>query len=347
MLQLVLPVLILLGILIAYHDTRKGVIRNRYLLSLLILGLFYQLYSGVIPAQTTEVIITISYGFLISFLLWYIGIWPGGDAKFFTLLLFFFPAGLYSTGLILPYLMNTFIPIFLFMIAMVLVRSGGREISRAFRYSLDPYKLSFLLIILIGFVWFFNGLVKMAGIQPDYFMTIIILFVVYEAFSLAMSAKAELIFIGLVVLRIILDPWSLFTLESLYYFLLVAGIFVFFRFFLLHISYHSLTSKVAIRDLKQGMVLAEAISLEKGRYAKTSLMNSSLIEFLQQKRKRFIHGLDELTGREASRIKSLGNRGRLPFSSIRVYQTQPFAGFILLGYLITLFLQAGLLDLII
>ena len=62
-----------------------------------------------------------------------------------------------------------------------------------------------------------------------------------------MSAKAELLFMGLVALRIILDPWSLFTLESLYYFLLVAGIFVFFRFFLLHISYHSLTNKVSIR----------------------------------------------------------------------------------------------------
>jgi Flp pilus assembly protein protease CpaA len=346
MLYLVLPPLIIIGILIIWHDIRKGVIRNRYLLALLMLGIAYQLSSAIILTQTTEVLMTLSYGFLISFLLWYLGIWPGGDAKLFTLLLMFFPSGIYSTGLILPYLMNTFIPIFLFMTAIVLVRSKGRDIARAARYSLDPYRMSFLFMIIIGFMWFFTGLIEIAGIQANYFMTIIILFVVYEIFSITMSAKAELIFIGLVVLRMILDPWNLFSLESLYYFLLLAGTFVFFRFFLLHISYHSLTSIVDIKDLRTGMVLAEAISLEGGKYSKNSLISSSLIDFLQHKKRGFIHSLDELTSRDISSIRSLRKRGRLPFSRIRVYQTQPFAGFILLGYLLTLLLQGGLLNII-
>ena len=42
-------------------------------------------------------------------------------------------------------------------------------------------------------------------------------------------------------------------MTSLYFFLFVAGVFVFFRFFLLHIAYQTFTDRVKIESIKPGM----------------------------------------------------------------------------------------------
>jgi Flp pilus assembly protein protease CpaA len=342
MLCMVIALAILLAIYICYQDIRHGIIRNRLILALLLLGIIYQAASGTLFTSTLPVLSTLAYGFLIAFLFWWLGLWPGGDAKLFTALLLFFPAELYSTGLILPYLANAFIPLFAFMVAYALFKSRPNIIVRALNYSLNPYKVSFIFIILIGFMWFFTGLIRLAGIQADYFITILMLFAIYELFSATISAKTEALFTGLVLIRAILDFQNLFALASLYYFLLVAGVFVFFRFFLLYIAYYTFTTEIGINRLRPGMILAEGISPEGKGYARISFLNSSLVEFLQQKRRRFIHGLDELTRKDVNRIKRLRKQGRIMFGRVRVCQTQPFAAFILVGYLLTLLFQGGL-----
>jgi hypothetical protein len=329
MLYLILPAILLLGIYISYQDFRHGVIRGRYLLLLVILGLIYQTLSG----SLLHISFTIIYGFLVSFLFWWIGIWPGGDAKFFIVLLLFFPASLYSSTLVLSYLINVFVPVFVFMIAYVLVRSRLKDIRKALNFSLSPYKIMFIFLMVAGFMWFFIGLIKLAGIEADYFITIVILFAVYELFSMTISSKTEVLFIGLFAIRVILDFQNLFSLVSLIYFLTVIGGFVFFRFFLLHLSYHVFTRQIPVKDLKPGMIMAEGISTE---FERISFLNSSLIEYLQQKKRKFIHSLDELASKDTKKIKELRKSGKIKFRSIRIYQTQSFAGFILLGYVLTL-----------
>jgi Flp pilus assembly protein protease CpaA len=339
MLYWILPLVLLLGIYICYQDARKGIIRNRFILLLLLLGIAYQILSA--PLNVSPLLFNLLYGFIMAFAFWWLGLWPGGDAKLFAVLLLFFPAEFYSSSLVLPYLANTFIPLFAFMIAYSLVRSRASTIRNALIHSLNPYKLSFIFMILIGFMWFFTGLIKMAGIQADYFITILILFAVYELFSLTISTKTEALFIGLVIIRAVLDFQNLFTLASLYYFLLVAGAFIFFRFFLLYIAYYTFTNEVRISNLRPGMILAEGISPEGKGYARISFLNSSLVEFLQQKKRRFIHSLDEISAKDVERIKRLRKEGKIMFASIRVCQTQPFAAFILIGYALTLIFQGG------
>ena len=343
MLYLMLPLILVICAYIIYYDAKKGIIRNRSLLALLALGIIYQLASGSIFTNTTTILFTLSYGFLVSFFFWWLGIWPGGDAKLFIVLFLLFPAQFYS-DIMLPYLMNTFVPLFVFMMLYVLTKSRAADIKDALRYSLNPYKVSFIFIIVIGFMWFFTGLIRLAGINADYFITIVMIFLVYELFSVTISAKTEILFMALVLLRVIMDFQNLFTLASLYYFLLVVGAFIFFRFFLLHITYHTFTNQVKLENLRPGMILAEGICIEGKRYARISFLNSSLIEYMQQKKKRFIHSLDELTKGEVTKIKKLRKQGRIAFDKIRIYQTQPFAVFIILGYLLTLFLQGGLLS---
>jgi Flp pilus assembly protein protease CpaA len=345
MLYLVLPLVMVLGIFICYHDIRHGIIRNRFILIMFLLGLFYQISFGILLTSAIPVISTVIYGFLISLLLWWLGIWPGGDAKLFAVLLLLFPPGLYLTSPVIPYLVNVFVPFFAFMTGYVLLKSRAGMIGDALRYSLKPYRISFIFLMLVGFMWFFMGLLKLAGIQGDYFITILILFVVYELFSIAMSAKTETLFIGLAAVRAVLDFWNLFSLASLQYFLLIVGSFVFFRFFLLHIAYYAFTNEIKIDKLRPGMILAEGISSEGRGYARVSFLYSSLLEFLRQKRRRFIHSHDELTKSDVRRIKRLRRQGRIKFGDVRICQTQPFAAFILAGYLLTLFFHGGLLGL--
>ncbi len=342
MLELILIPALLLGIYICYQDIRHGKISNVLVIFLLLLGIAYQAFSGTIMTETLAVASTFLYGFLISFLLWWLGLWPGGDAKLFIVMLLLLPSGLYSGSIILPYLANTFIPVFVFMTFYALFRSRAPYIKKAVSYSLNPYRISFIFIILIGFMWFFTGIIKLAGIQADYFMTILLLFAVYELFSITLSAKAEAFFILLAVLRVLLDFQGLFTMASLQFFLLVAGTFIFFRFFLIHLTYYTLTSEIRIEKLVPGMVLAEGIYPKGKGYAKESLLNPSLIDFIQQKKIRFIHGLDELTERDTERIKRLRKQGRIGFATVRICQTQPFAVFILIGYILTLLFQGGI-----
>ena len=337
MLYLIPAIAALLGIYVCYHDIKHGIIGNRMILLLLLLGIAYQAISGALLTSAAPIISTALYGFFISFLFWWLGLWPGGDAKLFTALLLFFPAETYSPGLILPYLANIFIPLFAFMVVYSLFRSRAGTIIKALRFSINPYRLSSIFLILIGFMWFFTGLIRLTGIEADYFITILLLFAVYEIFSATISAKTEILFTGLAAARVLLDFQNLFTLASLYYFLLVAGAFIFFRFFLLHITYYTFTAPVRISSLRPGMVLAEGISKEGRRYTRISFLNSSLIDFLQQKKNKFIHSLDELTTRDVERIKRLRKGGRIMFGTIRVCRTQPFAAFILAGYLLTLF----------
>jgi Flp pilus assembly protein protease CpaA len=343
MLYWFLPFVLLLGIYVCYHDIRKGIIRNRFIFILLLMGVAYQLLSGALLTSITPIVSTLLYGFLLSFLFWWLGLWPGGDAKLFAVLLLLFPTELYSSSLVLPYLANVFIPLFVFMVCYSLVRSRASTIRNATIHSLNPYKLSFIFIILIGFMWFFTGLIKLAGIQADYFITILMLFAVYEFFSVTISTKTETLFIGLVIIRAVLDFQNLFTMASLYYFLLVAGVFIFFRFFLLYIAYYTFTTEVRISSLKPGMVPAAGISPEGKGYARISFLNSSLVEFLQQRKRKFIHSLDEITASDAERIKKLRKEGKLMFGTIRIFQTQPFAIFILAGYLLTIIFQGGLI----
>lgn len=347
MFYLILPLVMALGAFICYHDIRHGIIRSRFIIMVFLLGIFYQIASGTLLKSTIPVISTVLYGFLIAFLLWWLGIWPGGDAKLFAVLLLLLPPGLYMTSPVIPYVVNVFVPVFVFMTGYVLVRSHAGMIRDALSYSLKPYRLSLIFLMLAGFMWFFMGMLRLAGIQGDYFITILILFVVYELFSITMSARTEFLFIGLAAARAILDFRNLFTLASLQYFLLIVGSFVFFRFFLLYISYYAFTNEVRIEKLRPGMILAEGISSEGGGFARVSFLYSSLLEFLQKKRRRFMHSRDELTKGDVSRIKRLRRQGKINFGGVRICQTQPFAAFVLAGYLLTLAFQGGMLSFIV
>ena len=113
MLEYFLPFVITIGLIVSYRDKKEGRIPNFYILILLILGLIFQILSN---PNLIPLLMLLSYTFAISFLLWFLGIWPAGDAKLFFSLFLFFPSNLLNSSLILDYLVNIFVPIFFFFL---------------------------------------------------------------------------------------------------------------------------------------------------------------------------------------------------------------------------------------
>lgn len=334
----VLVPLIFLNLVISYEDFKKGVIKNKYIITLLLGGLIYQFFIGNL--FTFSLLQIFLYGLGAGFLLWFLGIWPAGDAKLFASLLLYFPATFYKSNLIFNYSINIFVPIFLVIASVVLIKNRGM-IKEALEYTLDPYRVFFLVVMLLGFVSFVMDFFKLIGLQGGYFLSLLVLFVAFEIFYWLISVKTELIFTLIAALRIIVDYKTVLTLTYLYDFLSLLALFLFLRFFILYLTYHFFSRKVKIENLEGGMGPAEGIIKRKGKYGKLSFLNISLISYMMQRKENFIHDLVFLTDKDVKTIKQLKEEEKLGFDTLRIDQKQHFASILFFGYLLTLLLNSN------
>ena len=300
---------------------------------------------GVVAFYVVSVII---YALFISFFLWFLGIWPAGDAKLFFTLFFFFPPQCFQIVLILDYLINTFVPIFFFMMFIIIYRSKLKLVKNALKYTFNPYMIFTIVALLIGFVWFVLEFIQMIfPLTPDYFISLLILFVAFEVAQLFLSEKLEIFFVLCAIARMILDYRNVYTFSFFFQFFSLIVVFLFFRFFILHLAYHLYSKKVLIRNLKPEMSPAEGIAKIKEGFERISFLNISLIDFMIQRKKNFIHGLETMSKKDVDKIKKLRKEGKIPFKSIRINETQPFAIFLLIGFLLTLFLEENFVNFLI
>jgi len=335
MIEFFLPLVVAICLFVSFSDFRYVRIPNYAVLALLLLGIVFQFLSG---PPLVAFAYSVLYGLFSCLLLWFVGIWPAGDAKLFWALMFFFPPAYYlSHDLAMDLLFNSFVPIFLFMFFVILYRSKMDVLKEAIAYSLDPYKITMIAVILSGFVWFVSQIIALAGIPENYFVYIIILFAAFELLQKFFTFKTELAFLGFAVLRMVLDFKNVYTLSFVYDFALLMGIFVFFRFFILYLAFKVYTKEVKIEDLEPGVTLAEGIKKDGKEFKKADILEMSLVGFFFKRKEKYIHGLLELSEKDVKKIKKLKEKKKLEFDSVLVNQTQPFAFFIFCGYLLTLF----------
>jgi len=331
---------------IAIEDFRHERIPNKALLLLLAAGLIYQGFFLEAPFAGIQAFL---YALFIGVMLWYLGMWPAGDAKLFSILFLLLPPGLYSSqSLIFDFLINSFVPVFLFMLFLILLKSRVALLKESLKYSFDPYRVTMLAVILLGFVWLVLGAVSLLSatlsVWVDFFITIIILFIAFELLMRSFGAKIELFFIGCAVLRIALDYQAIYSLGFAYKFFSMLLLFVFFRFFIIYLSFKLYTDEVPIKEIKPGMVPAESI-IKKGRkFEKINILNSSLISYMSQKKEDIIHGQHFLSKKDVSKIKKLRAEKRLEFKSLLVSRVQPFAVFLLAGFVLTVFINKSFID---
>lgn len=334
MIEYFLFVVLFIGVYITINDIRNGIIPNKSVLLLFAVALVFQFFSrpGLFAFFSAAV-----YSVLIAVMFWEMGIWPGGDAKLFIALSFFFPGFFYSSpNLMLNFLTNIFVPIGIFMIAIVFYRSDFGTVKNAFVSSLNPYRILMIATMLLGFVWFVSLPVKLLGFRVNYFVFLIILFIAFELLRKFFTAKMEFFFIGCAALRILLDYNTVYSIQFLHDFFSILFAFVFFRFFIVHLAFHAYTKSIPIKKLRAGMVPAEGIKKMGKKFGKEALLQASFIGYMSQKKKKYVHKVEVLDKKDIEKIKELHAKKRLSFNSLRVYMTQPFAGFVFLGFFITI-----------
>ncbi len=325
---------IILGLIISYEDFKESLIKNKYIVILIIYGILFQLSFGIFTVVFLKFMI---FSFFISFLFWHLGLWSAADGKLFFALSLILPTSLYvRSSLITDYLTNVFVPIFLFITAFLLIRSKRKVIEESLKHTFKPYNFLIISVIFIGFASLLAKLFGFFGIPTNFLIYIIFMFIAYEILIHFFTAKIEMFFILLAIIRIIIDYKEIYTISFLYNFTITVVLFLFFRFFILRLAFKSYTKNVKINNLEEGMILAEGIVNKKGKIEKLNLFQSSLIQTLQQKKYKYIHELGEITKEDIKKIKKLKKNNKIKFDDILVYQKQPFAIFLLVGYILTI-----------
>jgi hypothetical protein len=354
MLLYLIPVLAF-GLISTYTDIKKSIIYNKLIVVMLATSvvvntlslIFYPSIMGLIPTF----LFNMGFSIFVGILLWVISIWPAGDAKLYIaysslipLALFGSPSSLFTS---FDFLINTFVPIFFAMFIFLLIKSESSVIKKSLKFTFNPYTIFMVFIVIVGFLWFIIKALSFLGIFMNYFIIIIILFVVMEIFNKVVPINLEYAYVFLVILRLVLDYRTVFTFGYLYELVSIIFAFVIVRYFVIDLGFHGFTSPKKIKDLEPGMCLAEGIaeSRERGvNYEKKKIIFFSMPQALMEKRRvKFIHNVsfDGLSKKDVKKIKKLRNEGKIPFDEVMIHVSTPFAVFLLIGIVLTIILQTN------
>src|SRR3989344_8915751 len=160
-----LPFIILFGVLSSRSDIKYGKIFNKHIIIFLLIGfilnlllVFFYYFEGI-PinySYLVELIVSSCLSLIIGILLWLIGFWTPGDAKLFFTYSFLIPLSIYNIGYVHYFpqfnlLVNTFVPLFIFMFFKLMLRSSRKDKIKALKNILNFKELIFLFIALFSF----------------------------------------------------------------------------------------------------------------------------------------------------------------------------------------------------
>ena len=109
-------------------------------------------------------------------------------------------------------------------------------------------------------------------------------------------------------------------------------------------GYDYMTKYVDIKLLKKGMVPAENVYVDNGKYKKSPLLHFSLLSYMQEKLNEkttvFNVTAEGLTKKDVNKLKKLEKK--LGFEHLRIYKTLNFAPYMFLGVLLTIIFKGNL-----
>lgn len=340
-----LIVLIGVGGWILYEDLKKGRIRNSLLLVLIGAGIFLNYYTGTFTNQLFPSLINICFGIAVGLIIWFAGLWSAADAKLYISLVILFPIIWFRTspgyfpGFAI--LLNSTLPLFLFLIGQVLVQSSWREKTQTVKKLSKPSFLGNIFVVSMGIVLLRSLITDFFQIQLDYFLMLPLFL---GLFLLVGKLKIRIIyfFIFMVIFLFIFFP----HLIDLRFFITVSifSSLILFALWIISLSQLLFTQQVKVRELKEGMILNEMILRKNHQFTKEPLAFLTFLTSLTQRiRSKPIFGYnpDGLKISEIKKLQEMEKAGRLEFETIRIAKTLPFAPALLSGILITYFLKGS------
>lgn len=352
MLYWFLPAIILFGVITTYTDLKEGRIKNKHILLALAYSFIAYTILIIINLSTIrigyfiEFLIMCALSLITGFIIWYIGLWTAGDAKLFLAYSALIPLSVYKYGHI-PYfdstniLINTFIPVSLYLFLTLMFKTNIQQKLLFLKQTLQPKEVFNLAVSLFAFLWGINLLFKIINFPIGYFFGIFLVFIIITLFEKIFFTKTFKLTIAISILRLILDP-SIYSFYFIKQFLLILGAFIFLRFLIIRTGFYFLTEEVDIELLKEGMMPAETVYKENGKYKKQRLILFSLFSYIQENMKKKNYLFDPtqpLTKNDVNKIQKL--KRKLRFKHLGVQQTLPFAPFLFFGVLLTLLAQGN------
>lgn len=348
-----LPAILILGVITTYTDLKGGKIRNKHVIIALAYSftaymiLIFSNVNTIRAGYFIELLIMCTFSLVTGFILWYTGLWTAGDAKLFFAFATLIPLSVYKHGHI-PYfdstniLINTFIPVFLYLSLLLMLKTNLKQKIFFLKESIRPREVLELAVFLFAFTWAMELVFKAANLPMDYFAIVSLLFVITIILEKTTSVSLPKIILITSILRIMFDP-SIYSFEFVKRFVLIIALFILLRFFVIRMSFYSLTKEVDIKLLKKGMIPAEAVYVEGGKYKKQESMFFGLFTYLGERtrqRNYLFHPTEPLNEKNINNLKRLGKE--LGFEHLRIQQIVPFAPFLFIGVLLTLLVQGNI-----
>jgi Flp pilus assembly protein protease CpaA len=326
--------LVFLGIggVICWCDLKKSRIPNNLLLLLFLLGipLFLLAFSfELIQGFVSNLLIAL----LISFILWKMGIWSAGDAKFFSVASLYLPYLLYSTffpsSLIL---VNAFLLAFFVWLLPTLIKTKGREKIETFRrtFSLSNFittaLMMFGLFFFVGKLFSFLKLGLYSGYVIGFIVVLLLLLFLQKMFK---KRLFMLLLIGLCIARMILEPFSLLSIQ--FWIFYVASVFILlFALFLGNLSFYISYEEKYLKDLKVGdipigIVFEGKKEIDLEKFLKKHFGHTGMLKT----------GFSKEDVQKAQRIKGIGG--------FIVKKYINFAPLLLISTLLTIFLKSDII----
>jgi hypothetical protein len=349
-----LPMILFLGGITTYEDYRQGKIRNKWILIALVyavaMNILVALYiEYLVPEQFPragyyiELIVQFVASLLVGFVMWWIGLWTAGDAKLFAAFSALVPLSVYNWGHV-PYfsssniLINTFVPFFIFYSCLMLYKTTWKQKAHYLLQSLQPRQVLMLFLFIFGFSWPLRHV--FSSLAGNYFTGIALLFILLVLLERIFGRRLFTIMVVVSAMRIIFDR-SLMQVSAWIYLGITLLGFIILRFFILYMGYDFLTKRVDVNLVKPGMVPAETVYVEDGKYRKKKILHFAMVSYLQEAtRKRdylFEPTPEGLTENDVRKLHKM--QGKLGFEHLRVYKTLSFAPFLFVGVLLTIFFK--------
>jgi archaeal preflagellin peptidase FlaK len=353
---LFLPAVLVLGFLTSYTDIKNGKIKNNHLLVALLYGLivyaflmFFFAFNGMDVNQEylIEIVSNSLISLIIGFFMWLGGLWTAGDSKLFFTYSFLVPISLYQYSYVaffpsIVLMANTFVPVFIAMFFIIIAKTNLSQKIHALKKSFSLKAIANLALSLFALWWVVNLSLSFLGrynsifrlLGNNYAFMLIIMFTILLAVDIT-KGKFYFLLLGIAAFRFSFD-YSIYSIQFLSNFLLIIGILIFLRFFLLELVFLGYTKHVDIVLLEKGMIPAEIVYLEKGKYKKMQI-SDILSYYLIKKGKKtvFNYSSDGLTEKDVILLKKLEKQKKLDFEHIIIYNQIPFAPFLFLGAIIT------------
>jgi Flp pilus assembly protein protease CpaA len=330
----------LLGVISSYTDIKWGRIPNWLVFPMLPAALLLAWFSS------TDVLLFLFnalIAFAFGFLLYLARLWSAGDSKLFLAFAMLFPPGLYPSNFVFfpafSIVLNSFVPAFLALTVLSLLRTTPAEKLDALKSTLEPSALVSLALILFAFYWVLLYFFSFIVLPLDFFLIVLLLFLFVSALERIFPKKMALVSAVLTAIFAFLNVSELAQPAFWIVFALIFVLMLFMRFFVLYLGFFAFGRRTEINELRPGMVLLEGVYEKNGFLEKKKLFFPSLINAFEDIKTNYLFDLGA-KGLTAENIAFLGKKsreGKAKFHSLLIQETLPFAPLLFAGALLTFF----------